>query len=74
MFYEKNEIEFNLTKERVFMEIVKGVHQLVKLEPLGDWNHERIILYLYEIDVSNNRSSIEKVYRILSHKSAKNMG
>ena len=46
MFYEKNEIEFNLTKKRVSMEIVKGGHQLVELEPLGDWKHERICLYL----------------------------
>ena len=46
MFYEKNEIEFNLTKKRVSMEIVKGGHQLVELEPLGDWNHGRIVMYL----------------------------
>ena len=36
MFYEKNEIEFNLTKKRVSMEIVKGGHQFVELEPLGN--------------------------------------
>ena len=46
MFYEKNDIEFNLTKKRVSMEIVKGGHQLVELEPLGGWNQERIVLYL----------------------------
>ena len=42
----KRMIEFNLTKKRVAIEIVKGEHQLVELEPLGDWNHERNVLYL----------------------------
>lgn len=39
VFYERNEMEFNLTKKRVFMEMSKRGHQYVKLEVVGEWTN-----------------------------------
>ena len=73
MFYERNEMELNVTKKRILMKMSKGGHQLVKLESLEEWNQERSIMYVKENDVVLNKRSMEKVHRVLNHKSAKNM-
>ena len=66
-------MEFDINKKRVSMEMSKGRHQLVKLESLEEWNQERSIMYVKENDVVLNKRSMEKVHRVLNHKSAKNM-
>ena len=73
VFYERNEMEFDVTKKRVSMEMSKGGHQFVKLESLKEWNQERSIIYVKQKDVGLNKRWIEKVPRVLNHKSAKNM-
>ena len=39
VFYEKSEMMFDETKKRVYMLILEGGHQLVKLETLGEISH-----------------------------------
>ena len=46
VFYENNEMEFDMTKKRVNMEVSKGGYELAKLEPLREWSQERSIMYV----------------------------
>ena len=56
VFYERNEMEFNVTKNRVLMKISKEGHQLIKLEYVGEWSNERSVHYLETKEVSNKSS------------------
>ena len=65
-------MEFNLKKKRVLIEMSKGGHQLVKLEFVGEWSNERS---MHNLETENvfNKSSIEKMHRVLNHKRVKKL-
>ena len=64
---------FDETKKRVYMQILEGGHQLVKLETLGEIGHEETVMYIENNDIGTNKKSIEKLHRVLNHKGVKNM-
>ena len=73
VFHEKSEMMFDETKKRVYMQILEGGHQLVKLETLGEIGHEETVMYIENNDIGTNKKSIEKLHRVLNHKGVKNM-
>ena len=54
------------------MEVLKGGHHLLRLEPLGEWRQYRSVMYI-KLNVCSNKRDIEKIHRVLNHKGVKNL-
>ena len=51
---------FEETKEKVCMEVLKGGHQLVRLELLGEVSQEKSVMYIKLNDVGSNKRDVER--------------
>ena len=71
VFYEKRKMTFDETKKTVYMQILEGGHQLVKLDTLGEIGHEETVMYIENNDIGTNKKSIEKLHRVLNHMGVK---
>ncbi len=73
VFYERSKMMFDETKKRVYMSILGGGHQLVKLEALGEVSHEETVFFIENNGVGAKKKEIEKLHRVFNHKGVKNM-